>query len=107
MRAPPVAAAVQTTPAVRQATISQFRIMAAFLGAPGRNVNPAGCRPLLFRGLRSDVRAWVPAGAVWSGYPARPHREALRVQALLFRLPELIRSVRRLERKREEDEREA
>jgi UDP-3-O-[3-hydroxymyristoyl] glucosamine N-acyltransferase len=31
----------------------------------------------------------VPAGAVLSGFPARPHREELRLQALLRRLPEL------------------
>lgn len=36
----------------------------------------------------------VPAGAVYSGYPARPHRQALRAQAALFRLPELLRRLR-------------
>ncbi|MFW6202065.1 MAG: UDP-3-O-(3-hydroxymyristoyl)glucosamine N-acyltransferase [Gemmatimonadota bacterium] len=40
----------------------------------------------------------VPAGAVYSGYPARPHREALRAQATLFRLPKLLRRLRALER---------
>jgi UDP-3-O-[3-hydroxymyristoyl] glucosamine N-acyltransferase len=40
----------------------------------------------------------VPAGAVYSGYPARPHREALRAQAGLFRLHELAGRVRALER---------
>ncbi|MFW6201589.1 MAG: UDP-3-O-(3-hydroxymyristoyl)glucosamine N-acyltransferase [Gemmatimonadota bacterium] len=39
----------------------------------------------------------VPAGAVYSGYPARPHREALRAQATLFRLPKLLRRLRALE----------
>jgi UDP-3-O-[3-hydroxymyristoyl] glucosamine N-acyltransferase len=53
---------------------------------------------------RSGVFGDVPAGAVWSGYPARPHREALRVQALLFRLPDLIRRVRRLERGNDEEQ---
>ncbi len=32
----------------------------------------------------------VPAGAVLWGFPARPHREELRLQALLRRLPELV-----------------
>lgn len=32
----------------------------------------------------------VPAGAVVSGQPARPHREQLRLQAALSRLPELL-----------------
>ncbi len=40
----------------------------------------------------------VPAGAVYSGYPARPHREALRAQAALFRLPEILKRMRVLER---------
>ena len=38
----------------------------------------------------------VPAGATWSGYPARPHREALRAQAAMFRLPSLIRAIERM-----------
>lgn len=40
----------------------------------------------------------VPAGATYSGYPARPHKEALRVQAALFRLPHLMKRLRALER---------
>jgi UDP-3-O-[3-hydroxymyristoyl] glucosamine N-acyltransferase len=46
---------------------------------------------------QSGVFGDVPAGEVWSGYPARPHREALRVQASLFRLPELLKRIRLLE----------
>jgi len=41
----------------------------------------------------------VPAGAVYSGYPARPHREALKAQAALFRLPRLLSRIRELERR--------
>lgn len=40
----------------------------------------------------------VPAGETYSGYPARPHREALRAQAALFRLPALMKRLRSLER---------
>jgi UDP-3-O-[3-hydroxymyristoyl] glucosamine N-acyltransferase len=40
----------------------------------------------------------VPAGATVSGYPARPHKESLRAQAGLFRLPELMKRLRALER---------
>jgi UDP-3-O-[3-hydroxymyristoyl] glucosamine N-acyltransferase len=40
----------------------------------------------------------VAAGATVSGYPARPHREALRAQAALLRLPELMKRLRALER---------
>ncbi len=41
----------------------------------------------------------VPAGAVYSGYPARPHKESLRAQAALFKLPETLRKLRALERR--------
>jgi UDP-3-O-[3-hydroxymyristoyl] glucosamine N-acyltransferase len=40
----------------------------------------------------------VPAGATVSGYPARPHKEALRAQAGLFRMPQLVKRLRVLER---------
>ena len=39
----------------------------------------------------------VPAGEEYSGYPARPHRRALRASAARLRLPELLERVRRLE----------
>lgn len=39
----------------------------------------------------------VPPGATYSGYPARPHRPALRASAALLRLPEALRRLRRLE----------
>lgn len=45
----------------------------------------------------------VPAGETYSGYPARPHRTALRASAALFRLPELVRRLRRLEDERDEE----
>lgn len=50
-------------------------------------------------GGRAGVISDVPAGAVYSGYPAGPHREKMRVEAALKRLPELIREVRRLKAK--------
>jgi hypothetical protein len=37
-------------------------------------------------GAQAGVVGDVPAGETWSGYPARPHREALRAQAALFKL---------------------
>ncbi len=45
---------------------------------------------------RAGVFGDVPAGETWSGYPARPHREALRAQAAMFRLPAIIRGLERL-----------
>jgi len=38
----------------------------------------------------------VPAGETWSGYPARPHKEALRSSAALFKLPALMRRLEQL-----------
>ena len=40
---------------------------------------------------QSGVFGDVPAGETWSGYPARPHREALRVLAASQRLPALLK----------------
>jgi UDP-3-O-[3-hydroxymyristoyl] glucosamine N-acyltransferase len=47
-------------------------------------------------GGQAGVFGDVPAGQTWSGYPARPHREALRAQAALFRLPPLLKRIERL-----------
>lgn len=46
---------------------------------------------------RAGVIGDVPPGAEYSGYPARPHRQALRASAARLRLPELLETVRRLE----------
>ncbi|HSJ26502.1 MAG TPA: UDP-3-O-(3-hydroxymyristoyl)glucosamine N-acyltransferase [Longimicrobiales bacterium] len=40
----------------------------------------------------------VAPGVTVSGYPARPHRDALRAQALTLKLPELVKRLRALER---------
>jgi UDP-3-O-[3-hydroxymyristoyl] glucosamine N-acyltransferase len=47
-------------------------------------------------GGQSGVFADVPPGETWSGYPARPHREALRAQAALFRLATMMRPLEKL-----------
>lgn len=44
----------------------------------------------------------VPEGKTYSGYPARPHKKAMKASAALFRLPDLLRRVRTLERRLEE-----
>lgn len=46
---------------------------------------------------RAAVIGDVPPGEEYSGYPARPHRRALRASAAQLRLPELLERVRRLE----------
>jgi len=52
-------------------------------------------------GAQAGVIGDVPAGGVYSGYPARPHREALRASAGGFRVPELLRRIAELERRLE------
>ena len=52
----------------------------------------AGARIAAQAGVIGDV----PAGEEYSGYPARPHRQALRASAAQLRLPELLETVRRL-----------
>jgi UDP-3-O-[3-hydroxymyristoyl] glucosamine N-acyltransferase len=47
-------------------------------------------------GGQAGVVGDVPAGQTWSGYPARPHREALKAQAAMFRLPPLLKRIERL-----------
>ncbi len=47
-------------------------------------------------GGQAGVFSDVPAGQTWSGYPARPHREALKAQAAMFRLPLLLKRIERL-----------
>lgn len=49
-------------------------------------------------GAQAGVTGNVPAGETYSGYPARPHGEAMRALGALFRLPDLVRRVRALER---------
>jgi UDP-3-O-[3-hydroxymyristoyl] glucosamine N-acyltransferase len=49
-------------------------------------------------GAQAGVFGDVPAGATYSGYPARPHKESLRAQAGLFRLPQVVKRLRALER---------
>ena len=66
-------------------------------GVSGHLSIGAGARLAAQAGVFGDV----PAGAVYSGYPARPHRQALRASALSLQLPKLHKRVRELERKLE------
>jgi UDP-3-O-[3-hydroxymyristoyl] glucosamine N-acyltransferase len=67
-------------------------IIAGQAGIAGHRTIGRGARV----GAQAGVFGDVPAGETWSGYPARPHREALRAQAVLFRLSSLIRGLERL-----------
>ena len=48
---------------------------------------------------QSGVMADVPPKAMLFGTPARPHREAFKLQALYGRLPELVERLKELEKK--------
>lgn len=50
-------------------------------------------------GAQAGVTKSVPANTKVSGYPARPHVEAKRINACLQRLPELYKTVKELEQK--------
>ncbi len=48
---------------------------------------------------RSGIIGDLPPGSFVSGYPAGPHKEQMRVQAAILRLPELMKTIRSLERR--------
>jgi len=50
---------------------------------------------------KSAVFGDVPAGASFSGHPARPHRQFLRAQAALYRLAPIIADLERVAQKAE------
>jgi len=62
------------------------------VGVSGHHTIGRGARLAAQAGVFGDI----PAGETWSGYPARPHKEALRAQAALFKLPNLLRRIERL-----------
>jgi UDP-3-O-[3-hydroxymyristoyl] glucosamine N-acyltransferase len=67
-------------------------ILAGQVGVSGHITIGRGAR----LAAQAGVFGSIPAGETWSGYPARPHREALRAQAAMFKLPSLIRALERL-----------
>jgi len=54
-------------------------------------------------GGQAGVFGDVPAGETWSGYPARPHREALRASGALFKLSGMLKRIERLLEERDGD----
>ncbi len=74
-------------------TIGRYVTLAGQAGIPGHIT--IGDRATV--AAQAGVFGDVPAGAVYSGYPARPHKEALRAQAALFRLPNVMKRLRALE----------
>jgi UDP-3-O-[3-hydroxymyristoyl] glucosamine N-acyltransferase len=69
-------------------------MLAGQAGIKDHTVIGAGAVVLAQGGVFGDV----PAGAIYSGYPARPHRERLKMDAALASLPEFRKRVRELEK---------
>jgi UDP-3-O-[3-hydroxymyristoyl] glucosamine N-acyltransferase len=67
-------------------------ILAGQVGVSGHHTIGRGATLAAQAGVFGNI----PAGQTWSGYPARPHKEALRAQAALFKLPNLLRRIERL-----------
>jgi UDP-3-O-[3-hydroxymyristoyl] glucosamine N-acyltransferase len=67
-------------------------IIAGQVGIAGHTTIGRGATLAAQAGAFGDI----PPGETWSGYPARPHKEALRAQASLFKLPGLLRRIERL-----------
>ena len=68
------------------------RLLAGQAGVSGHLTIGKGATIAAQAGVFGDV----PAGEKWSGYPARPHREALRATGALFKLPELLKRMEQL-----------
>ena len=75
-------------------TVGERVTLAGQAGIPGHITIGDGATV----GAQAGVFGDIPAGAVYSGYPARPHRESLRGQAAVARLPKLVRRIQALER---------
>jgi UDP-3-O-[3-hydroxymyristoyl] glucosamine N-acyltransferase len=74
------------------ARIGDGAVLAGQAGISGHISIGAGARIAAQAGVFGDV----PAGESWSGYPARPHREALRASAALFKLAGMMRRLEKL-----------
>jgi UDP-3-O-[3-hydroxymyristoyl] glucosamine N-acyltransferase len=55
-------------------------------------------------GTHSIVTRDMPPGQVWTGYPASDHKQWLRVSALLAKLPEMAKKIKKLESLLPEDD---
>jgi UDP-3-O-[3-hydroxymyristoyl] glucosamine N-acyltransferase len=67
-------------------------VLAGQVGISGHHTIGKGATVAAQAGVFGDV----PGGQTWSGYPARPHKEALRAHAALFRLAPLMRKLEKL-----------
>lgn len=67
-------------------------VLAGQVGVSGHHTLGKGSTLAAQAGVFGDI----PAGETWSGYPARPHKDALRAHAALFRLAPLMRKLEKL-----------
>jgi UDP-3-O-[3-hydroxymyristoyl] glucosamine N-acyltransferase len=74
--------------------IGRFVTLGGQAGIPGHIRIGDGATVAAQAGVFGDVEP----GSTVSGYPARPHKQSLRAQAGLFRLPDLMKRLRALER---------
>jgi len=72
----------------------------------GRNVLIAGSSGVIDHitigdnsviGTHSIITRDMPAGQVWTGYPAFDHKQWLKVSSLLMKLPEMAKKIKKLE----------
>jgi len=76
-------------------TVGDGVSLAGQAGISGHCSIGAGARIAAQAGVIGDV----PAGATYSGYPARPHRQMLRASAATLKLPAALERLRALERR--------
>jgi UDP-3-O-[3-hydroxymyristoyl] glucosamine N-acyltransferase len=74
------------------ASVEDGCILAGQAGIAGHVTIGRGARVAAQAGVFGDL----PAGETWSGYPARPHKEALRASAATFRLAPLVGRIERM-----------
>jgi UDP-3-O-[3-hydroxymyristoyl] glucosamine N-acyltransferase len=74
------------------ARIEDGCIIAGQVGINGHHTIGKGATLAAQAGVFGDV----PSGETWSGYPARPHKDAMRAQAALFRIAPLMRRLEKL-----------
>jgi UDP-3-O-[3-hydroxymyristoyl] glucosamine N-acyltransferase len=67
-------------------------VLAGQVGVSGHHTIGDGARLAAQAGVFGDI----PPGETWSGYPARPHREALRSHAALFKLSGMLKRIEKL-----------
>ncbi|HOF89905.1 MAG TPA: UDP-3-O-(3-hydroxymyristoyl)glucosamine N-acyltransferase [Armatimonadota bacterium] len=77
------------------ATLADGVIIAGQAGVADHKHIGAGARIAVRAGITRDV----PAGATYSGHPAQPHADQLKMEAALRRLPELAEKVKALEQR--------